>query len=126
MDGRAGKEGQSDARGGVLLPLSRPDASFLALLAVLPDCLAALAKARSGGGVWNTPSYFFLLMLFCQSIPSQAFTRPAWPRLPRRETFASLAVSYLQWAWSECYSCLADGRLTAQDPARSMITPLSA
>ena len=84
MDGGAGKEGQNDASGGgSLSPPLVPDASFLALLAVLPDCLAALAKARSGGGVWNNPSYsfplFFPALLLIDSPP------PACLRLAGRE-----------------------------------------
>ena len=113
MDGGGGKGGERAGGGGAVvrgkggaerrgrrssLLLSRPDASFLALLAVLPDCLAALAKARSGGGVWNTPSLlpsFFLsfFLLSCRSIPSQACARPAWLGLPRR--FICFTYSFL-------------------------------
>lgn len=62
--GRATREGE----GVSLSLLSRPDASFLALLAVLPDCLAALAKARSGGGVWNNHPWLSPPFLYCSLV----------------------------------------------------------
>lgn len=117
MDGGAGKEGQSDARGGGSLSLSPLAARRLVscLTSSAPRLFGRSRESSVGRRRLEHPlstslffSFFFSALLFCSLVdrfllklvlgllgldcPEDSFA-----------SFASLTVSYLRWAWSECY-----------------------
>ena len=105
MDGGAGKEGQNDASGGGSLSLSSSRARRLVscLTSSAPRLFGRSRESSVGRRRREQLILSFPLFFFCSF--ANRFSQACAPlgRLSGRETFSSLAVSYLQWAWSECY-----------------------